>query len=538
MENGGPREGAAGPVRAGLREWIGLAVLILPTLLVSIDVSVMLLALPHITAALGAGSIQSLWIMDIYGFMLAGFMITMGTLGDRIGRRKILMIGASAFGCASLLAAFSTSATMLIASRALLGVAGATLTPSTLALISNMFRDHKQRSFAIGLWLIGFMGGMVVGPVVGGAMLEHFWWGSVFLLGVPVMAVLLVTAPLMLPEYRDDGAGRIDLASVALSLATIFPVVYGLKEVAKHGLQPGPLTAVVVGVAFGAAFVARQRRLESPLLDLRLFRSSTFNTAAAGMFGLTLTGGIMLFITQYLQLVVGLSPLRAGLWMLPGTAASLVGFLVSPLLARRIKPSHLIAVGLTITTAGLLALSRLDASSSLALLAVCFAAFNLGAAPLVSLGTDLVVGSAPPTKAGAAAATSETSAELGFGLGIATLGSIGTYIYRARAGDLTVEGLSGTALALARDTLAGALVAAESLEAGAAAGLVAGARGAFMAGFQFVSVLSAAVIATLALLVVIRLRHILPIGQEEQDEAVGQQATTATPTPATNPGLD
>jgi DHA2 family multidrug resistance protein-like MFS transporter len=268
----------SGP-RAGRREWIGLAVLALPILLLSLDLSVLYLALPHLSADLGASSTQQLWIVDIYGFMIAGLLVTMGTLGDRIGRRKLLLIGASAFGGPSVAAAFSTSAEMLIATRALLGIAGATLMPSTLALISNMFTDPGQRATAIGVWASCFAAGAAIGPIIGGVLLVFLWWGSVFLLGVPVMLLLLVTAPLLLPEYRDTHAGRLDLTSVALSLAAILPVIYGLKELAKDGIETLPIVAMVAGAAFGIVFVLRQRRLTSPLLDLRLFGSRSFSAA-------------------------------------------------------------------------------------------------------------------------------------------------------------------------------------------------------------------------------------------------------------------
>lgn len=273
-------------LQAGIREWTGLAVLALPALLVSIDLSVMILALPHIGADLGADSAQQLWIIDIYGFMLAGFLITMGTLGDRIGRRKLLLFGGAAFVIASILAAFSRSAEMLILARALLGIAGATVSPSTLALISNMFRDHKQRSLAVGIWLMCSMGGMALGPVVGGIMLEHFRWGAVFLLGVPVMLLLIITGPLLLPEYRHPESGRLDLTSVLLSLGTILPVIYGLKEIAKHGLQAAPLLFILAGAVLGVIFVMRQRSLTSPLLDLRLFASPGFSAALGACSGL------------------------------------------------------------------------------------------------------------------------------------------------------------------------------------------------------------------------------------------------------------
>src|SRR5262245_6477433 len=247
--------------RAGRREWIGLAVLALPTLLLSLDMSVLHMAVPHMAADLRPSSTELLWIIDIYGFMIAGFLVTMGTLGDRIGRRKLLMVGGAAFGLGSIAAAFATSPAMLIGARAVLGVAGATLMPSTLALISNMFRDPRQRGTAIAIWMSCFMGGMVVGPVVGGLLLSVAWWGSVFLLGVPVMVLLLIAAPKLLPEYRDEHAGRLDLASVALSLGAILPVVFALKEIAKDGLSLTTVAVLLAGLCVGTAFVRRQRRL-------------------------------------------------------------------------------------------------------------------------------------------------------------------------------------------------------------------------------------------------------------------------------------
>jgi DHA2 family multidrug resistance protein-like MFS transporter len=500
--------GAVTVPRAGRREWVGLAVLALPTLLISIDVFVMLLALPKLSADLGAGATQQLWIMDAYGFLLSGFMITMGTLGDRIGRRRLLLIGAAGFGAASVLAAFSTSAEMLIVARALLGIAGATLAPSILALISNMFHDRKQRGLAVGIWLVCFMGGAALGPVVGGAMLEAFWWGSVFLLGVPAMLLLLALGPFLVPEHRAPSAGRLDPTSVLLSLAAILPVIYGLKELAKAGWAAGPAAAIVVGAAFGVAFVRRQRRLADPLLDLRLFASRPFTAALASMLlGTMLMGAMMLFITQHLQLVQGLSPLRAGLWMLPAVGASVVTFLVSPLLARRIRPAYLIGGGLAVSVTGLLLLTRVGAEGGLAPLVVGFAVVNLGAGPLVTLGTDLVVSSAPKERAGSAAAVSETSNEFGFALGIATLGSLGTFVYRREIADAIPPDLPAEQTDAIREGLAGASAAAADLPA-----VLAAARAAFTAELHVAAAVSAAILAVVAVLAAVALRSITPSG--------------------------
>ncbi|MFI6907437.1 MFS transporter [Nonomuraea sp. NPDC050394] len=494
---------------AGRREWIGLAVLALTSLLVSIDVFVMLLALPHLAADLGASSTQQLWITDIYGFVLAGFLVTMGTLGDRIGRRRLLLIGAAAFGLASVAAAYSTSPGMLIAARALLGLAGATLAPSTLALISNMFTDARQRGLAIGVWLACFMGGAALGPIAGGALLEHFWWGSAFLLGVPAMVLLLILGPVLLPEYRAPSAGRIDLISVALSLAAILPVVYGLKEIAKHGWQPVALACLALGLAMGILFARRQGRLAHPLLDLKLFTRRAFSTALAGMMAATLLmGALMLFLTQHLQLVEGLSPLAAGLWMLPAVAANGVSFLLSPLLARRVRPAYLIGYGLAVSVTGLLVITQVDTVSGPLTLAGGWILINLGAGPLVTLSTDLVVGSVPPEKAGSAAALNETSGELGFSLGIAILGSLGAALYR---GALALPDSLGPAVETAsRDTLATALTAAGQVGGETGATLVASAREAFTTSLNGVALVAAVLLAAMAVLIARLLRHVPP----------------------------
>ncbi len=491
----------AAPPRAGRREWTGMAVLALPTLLISIDVFVMLLALPHLSAALHASATEQLWIMDMYGFMVAGFMVTMGTLGDRIGRRKLLLIGAAGFGAASVLAAYSTTPVMLIVARALLGVAGATIAPSTLALISNMFRDPKQRAAAIGVWLACFMGGAVGGPLVGGVLLAHFWWGSVFLLGVPAMLLLMAVGPVLLPEYRDATAGRIDLMSIGLSLAAILPVVYGLKELARSGWRPVPVLAVLTGVLVGVWFVRRQRSLAHPLLDLRLFANRAFSGALGIMLVNTLTSGaIMLFTTEFLQLVVGLTPLRAALWMVPVVATSTVGFVLSPLAARRIRPVLLISGGMAVSVVGMLVLTRIGADAGPLPLAAGWALINLGAGPLVTLGTDIVVGAAPPERAGSAAALNETSGEFGFALGIALLGSVGTAIYRVGIAGGIPAGVPGDAARTAGESLAGATAVAARLPEPLSAVLLDNARDAFTGGLHAAAAIGAVLLALSAVI--------------------------------------
>jgi DHA2 family multidrug resistance protein-like MFS transporter len=341
-------------VQAGRREWIGLAVLALACLLYVMDLTVLHLAVPLLSADLQPTSAQLLWIIDIYGFVVAGSLITMGTLGDRIGRRRLLMIGAASFAAVSVLAAVSTSAGMLIASRALLGLAGATLAPSTLSLIFVMFPDPKQRSVAIGWWIAAFSAGSAVGPVVGGVVLEHFWWGAVFLLALPVMAARLILGPRVLPEYRDPDAGRLDLLSAAMSVVAVLAIIFGLKQVAQDGPGTSAVGAILIGLAVGVAWVRRQRQLADPMIDVSLFRIRTFNAALAVNFlAIFVAVGYFLFVAQYLQLVVGLSPLEAGLWSLPSAFGFIVGSQAAPHLVRRVRPAHLVGGGLGLGSIGL-----------------------------------------------------------------------------------------------------------------------------------------------------------------------------------------
>lgn len=503
---------------AGTREWVGLGVLGLASLLVSIDVFVLLLALPTLSAELGASSTQQLWIMDAYSFFLAGFMITMGAVGDRVGRRRLLLIGATAFTAASVVAAFSTTPVMLIVARAAMGIAGATLAPSTLSLISTMFPLARQRSFAIGIWLTCFMSGAVIGPVVGGIVLEQYWWGAVFLLGIPPMLLLLVLGPILLPEYRNEGAGRLGLTSVALSLAAILPIVYGVKELARAGWESGAVASVVVGVAFAVGFLRRERRLADPLLDLTLFRSARFDAALVGMHLITVTGALMLLIAQYLQLVRDLDPLAAGVAMVPAIAAGIVSMLFAPVLARRIRPARLIASGMVLSIAGLGVISFATGGADLAWLVAGYAIWQLGCGPMVALGTDLVVGSVPPERAGSAAALSETSSELGFAIGITVIGSAVAAAYRLGVADATSE-LDPADAALASDSITGATEVADSLPAASGDALLAAARDAWLTGMGVGIVLVAIVMAGVAVLALVFLREVEAYGVAPRDDA-------------------
>lgn len=482
--------------------------LALPSLLIAIDMTVLHLALPALSADLTPSSAQLLWISDIYGFLIAGALITMGTLGDRIGRRRLLMIGAAAFGATSVLAAFSTSAEMLIVSRALQGVAGATLMPSTLSLIRNMFHDARQRTTALSVWITSFTVGAAIGPLVGGALLEFFWWGSAFLINVPVMILLLLVGPLLLPESRDPDAGRLDLTSAALSLASILATVYGIKQVAEDGWGMLPAAWVLAGLVIGTLFVRRQRTSPYPLVDLALFRNPVFSAALSTQaLAVVAVAGPFFVISQFMQLVLGLSPLEAGLWALPGTIAGAAGPLLAPVLARRFRPAYVVAGGLAISAAGAAVLALAQADGGLAAVVVGHALLSFGIGPALTITVDMLISSAPPARAGAASALSETSIELGNALGIALLGSVVTAVYRGALSDAIPAGVPPEAAEAARDTIGGAVGVAADLPAPLAAQLLETARGAFTDALQVTAGVSAAVVLGLAVIALVALRQ-------------------------------
>jgi MFS transporter, DHA2 family, multidrug resistance protein len=513
------------PVKAGPRAWLALAVLCLPTMLAVVDLNVLFLALPRLSADLDAGGTAQLWIMDIYGFMIAGFLVTMGNLGDRIGHRKVLLTGAGVFVVASVVAAYSDSVAALVGARAVLGIAGATVMPSVLALIRNLFTDPRQLGAAYGIWGTAIMVGVVVGPSVGGLLLGAFWWGAAFLISVPVMGLLLATGPFLVPESRVRSGGRLDPLSVALSLAGILPFVYGLKEIARSG--PGVLSvaAVVVGLGFVAVFVARQRCLASPLLDLRLFADRGLRGGLTLAFVNAFTmAGVGLLVTQYLQVVKGLSPLAVGLWLLPPSLAMIVAGNAGPALARTIRPAYIFSAGLILAAVGALAITRIGPAAGVGWLVAALFVLYIGNSPIGIMGNTIIMTSAPPEKAGSAGSLSSTSGEFGLALGVAVFGSIATAVFRDRVTVPTAvpAELAGTA----GENIIGATTVAGQLPEPAGAGLLDSAQSAFTGGMHAVLGIAATLFAVLAVVSIVTLRHVPATGAHAP-------ASDASPDPVT-----
>ncbi|MFI9771030.1 MFS transporter [Streptomyces sp. NPDC052415] len=481
--------------------WLALSVLVLAVLLVAVDATVLGLATPYISEDLNPTGTQLLWIGDVYSFVIAGLLVSMGSLGDRIGRKKILLVGATAFGAISVLNAYATTPELMILARALLGVAGATLMPATLALIRNLFHDPRERSLAVGIWGATASAGTAVGPIVGGFLLEHFWWGSVFLINLPVMAVLVLVGIKMLPESRNPNPGPWDLASVLLSLVGMVGVVYAVKEAAAHGPAWDSLAVGLLGAAALYGFVRRQLTLPAPLLDMRLFRNRGFSGAVLADL-LTILGlsGLVFFLSQYLQLVQGRGPFEAGLAELPAAVGAVAAGLIAGRTARRWSVRVVVSGGLAAVGLALAALTVLDQSTGYPLLGAALLVVGIGAGFSFTVTADVILSSVPKEQAGAASAVSETAYELGAALGIAVLGSIVTGVYR----DFT--GPAGTPDA-AHESLGGAVEAAAGMPAESAQSMLDAARQSFVDGLALAAGAGATVLLLASVAAWFMLRH-------------------------------
>ncbi len=485
--------------RVGWRGWAALVVLMLPVLLVSVDNTVLSFALPAIARDLAPTSAQQLWIIDAYPLVLAGLLVTMGTLGDRFGRRRMLLIGATGFAVVSALAAFAPTAAWLIAARAGMGVFGAMLMPSTLSLLRSIFTDRDQRRLAIAVWAAMFSAGAALGPIVGGILLEHFGWGAVFLMAVPVLVPLLVCAPLLLPESRDPHPGRIDPLSIVLSMLTMVPIVFAIKEAAVHGVSLIVPVLAAAGLGFGTLFVRRQLRLETPMLDMRLFARRTFTGALlVNLLSVVALVGFLFFVAQHLQLIVGLSPMDAGFALVPGMAAMIVSGLGVVPIAKRVSARIVVPIALMFSVAGyvLVAVSATDAD--LALLIGAFVLLGLGIGAAETVSNELILSSAPPAKAGAASAVSETAYELGAVLGTAVLGGILTSLFRT--GMVLPAAVTGAMADAARETLAGAMTVADEIGGATADQLRLAAAHAFDSGVVVTSIVGAVLVVAAAVI--------------------------------------
>ncbi|MER6226074.1 MFS transporter [Streptomyces sp900105755] len=472
--------------------WLALSALVLAVLLVAVDATVLGLATPYISEDLSPSGTQLLWIGDVYSFVIAGLLVSMGSLGDRVGRKRILLVGAAAFGAISVLNAYATTPGLLIAARALLGVAGATLMPATLALIRNLFHDPRERSLAVGIWGAAASAGTAVGPIAGGFLLEHFWWGSVFLINLPVMVLLVLVGLRTLPESRNPAPGPWDLSSVVLSLVGMIAVVYAVKEAATHGLTGVTAAAALLGVAALYGFVRRQLTMPRPLLDMRLFRNRGFSGAVLADL-LTVLGmsGLVFFLSQFLQLVQGRHPFEAGLAEVPAAVGAVAAGLVAGRAARRYSVRAVVSGGLAAVGVALAALTTLSQSTGYPVLGAALLVVGVGAGFSFTVTADVILSSVPKDQAGAASAVSETAYELGAALGIALLGSIVTGVYRGFTAP------PGTPAA-AHESLGAALEASKAMPAPSAADMLTAARDSFTHGLHLASGAGAAVLLATA----------------------------------------
>ena len=497
--------------RAPWRDWLALALLMFPVLLVAVDNTALTFALPAIAGSLDPSGVQLLWIVDAYPLVLAGLLVSMGSLGDRIGRRKLLITGSIGFAALSAATAFAPSPEWLIAGRASLGFFGAMLMPSTLSLIRNIFPEPNRRRLAVAIWAAGFSGGAALGPIFGGWLVEQFWWGAVFLVAVPLMLPLLAFGPVFIPESKDPSPGQVDVPSILLSLLVMVPVVYGIKDIATEGPGAAGLGSMAFGLVMAAVFVRRQLTLANPLLDMSLFRNRVFSMAiAANVLALFSFNGFILFLAQHLQLLEGMSPSSAGIAMIPALVATVVAGLVVVPLVRRVRPGFVVGTGLAFSAAGYSLVTFGNHSGGPALLLAALLILALGVGTAETISNDLILDAAPPEKSGAAAAISETGYEVGSLLGTAVLGSILTasYQHNLRLPAGLLEAAPPSAAHNAGETLAGAMEVASALPAPLADAVRDTAAAAFNSGVHITAAIGLVLMATAAVLAAVVLRKV------------------------------
>lgn len=513
---------------AGRKEWAALGLLVLPALLLFMMLTILFLASPYLAADLHPSSTEILWILDIYGFLMASLLVLMGTVADRYGHRNLLVAGAALFGVFSVVAAMTDSPTMMIVWRAILGIAAAMQMPPTLGLIFSMFQDPKQRGVAIGIWAAAISAGVALGPLLAGILLEAFSWRATFLVAVPVMAVVVIGGLMLLPGHQASQRNKLDLFSALLLVLTLLPFIYGIKSFATEDEPMVSLAAVVVGLLFGVWFVVRQLRSSAPLLDVRLFANRTVG-GALSVFILAATGlgGVYLMFTQFLQQVKDLSPIETGLSILPAALVLIVVATLSPVIARRVRPGYVIAAGLAVQVVGYVLFTQVESTTGLPLLIVAFVVLYPAVSPSMALTTDLVVGSVPPEKAGSAGGLASTVNDLGISLGVAIVGTIGTAVYSSGLASKLPEGLPKDVKEASEENLSGAVAAAQNLPGDLADPLLRVTKDAFAHGLNIGSAIAAVIAAAGAIIAAITLRHVPPTGSAAPGPQSGEPDSAA-----------
>ncbi|MET9928059.1 MULTISPECIES: MFS transporter [unclassified Streptomyces] len=514
----------------GANRWVVLVVLCLSLLVVALDATVLHVAVPSVTEDLRPSATGLLWIVDAYPLVCASLLILFGTLGDRIGRRRVLLFGYALFGAASLLAATADTPAVLIAARALLGVGGAMIMPATLSILRQVFPDRRERAMAIGVWTAVAAVGAATGPVVGGFLVEHFWWGSVFLINIPLMAVILPLGRWLLPESRGADDGPWDVLGALTAAAGVLGVVLGVKRLGGGAdlLDPVALGPSALGPALLILFVRRQRRRTHPLIDITMFARPAFSTAV-GCIVLAMLAlvGLQLIAVQYLQLVLGLSPLETGLRLLPLTFAAMAAGATGSYTLRRVGPRKMVGWGFVLTASSVLLLTSMGHHDRPALLTCAFVLLGFGLQTTLFGAYESMLSDAPAERAGGAAAIGETSYQLGAGLGIALLGSVMNAAYAPGLASLRDQGVPARAGAEASHSLGEAYQVAAQLGGPTGELLRSTARHAFVGGLHVTLFVSAGLLL-LGALAALRLPRAM--------DCPPKDACLLTDRPATAPG--